>query len=427
MSWNKVVNFALVAFIANIVVLTSSGDAYKILVIFPTGSYSHQRPQLAVSEGLAEAGHQVTIITPNPLKTNNPNVRQIDVNFTYEYMKIFDLSEAIGPYKMLGMVTTYITKVTDGLLTHPEVRSIFENVNKEHYDAVLMEALPYFPLYMAKSIFNSTMVGLATLELMPMMHRAMGNVIHPILHPSFFLDSPSNPSLWDRIHMVYFEIYQQYWEKFDFFKQTDALIQKYFPGTKSTTQSLIKSFDLTIEGITPVLGNVRPLVPNTVQIGFLHIKPPKPLPTHLQKYLDESKTGVIYLSFGSNVKSAHLKPQIRQTLMDTLKRLKYDVLWKYENDTIPGKPDNVRIEKWLPQLDLLAHKNIKLFITQGGLQSMDETIARGVPVVVIPFFADQDANAQKMKNYGMGKRLNVDELTVDKLEANILEVINNPK
>lgn len=427
MSPSKVINLALLSFIICVAVLSSRADSYRILVVFPTGSYSHQRPQQAVSQGLAEAGHHVTIISANPFKTTNPNITQIDVNFTYEYIKIFDLSDPIGPYKMLSLVSTYFTSVADGLLTYPEVMDVYKNLNKEHYDAVITEALPYFPLYMAKSIFNTTLIGLSTLELMPMMHKAMGNAIHPILHPSFFRNAPSNPNLLDRIRMIYFEIYHRYWEIFDFYPANEALIKKYFPSTKSTTQSLMRSIDFMIEGQTPVLGNVRPLVPNTIQIGFLHIKPPQPLPTPLQKYLDESKTGVIYVSFGSNVKSVNLKPEIRRTLMNTLKDLKYDILWKYENDTFPGKPDNVRIEKWLPQLDLLAHKNIKLFITQGGLQSMEETIARGVPVVVIPFFADQDANAEKMKSLGMGKRLNVDELTVDTLKTNILEVIHNPK
>ncbi|XP_063706100.1 UDP-glycosyltransferase UGT5-like [Culicoides brevitarsis] len=407
--------------------LIQNSSSYKILIIFPTGSYSHQRPQQAVSEGLLEAGHQLTILTPNPIKTTNPNVTQVDIKFTYEYLKMFDLSASIDAYEMLSLVATYFTRMTDGLMNHKEFADIVKNVRNEKYDAVIIEALPHFPLFTAKEIFNTTLIGLVTLEMMPMFHRGLGNVIHPILHPSFFTDVPKNPTLWERIGIIHFLIYEMYWEKYDLFPACDSLIKKYFPETSKTSAELAQSLDFVIEGVTPVLGNVRPIVPNTVQVGSLHIKEPKELPSSLKSYLDNSKNGVIYLSFGSNVKSAHLKPEIRKTIMDTLRKLNYDILWKYENDTIEGKPDNVRIEKWLPQIDLLAHPKIKLFITQGGLQSMDETLARGVPVVVIPFFADQDTNAQKMESYGMGKRLDVNHLTVESFEKTILEVINDPK
>lgn len=50
----------------------------------------------------------------------------------------------------------------------------------------------------------------------------------------------------------------------------------------------------------------RPIMPGTVYIGGAHIKPPKPLPNDLQKYLDESKHGVIYFSFGTYVQVADM-------------------------------------------------------------------------------------------------------------------------
>lgn len=36
------------------------------------------------------------------------------------------------------------------------------------------------------------------------------------------------------------------------------------------------------------------------------------------------------------------------------KRLPQRVLWKYENETMENKPDNVMIQKWMPQLDILC-------------------------------------------------------------------------
>jgi glucuronosyltransferase len=45
-----------------------STEAARILRIFPTPSISHQLPFQAIMKALAARGHQVTVISPNPLK-----------------------------------------------------------------------------------------------------------------------------------------------------------------------------------------------------------------------------------------------------------------------------------------------------------------------------------------------------------------------
>lgn len=47
-------------------------------------------------------------------------------------------------------------------------------------------------------------------------------------------------------------------------------------------------------------------MPGLVYIGGAHIKPPRPLPTDLQKFLDESPQGVIYFSLGTVIKGSKM-------------------------------------------------------------------------------------------------------------------------
>ncbi|PSN29408.1 hypothetical protein C0J52_28242 [Blattella germanica] len=51
--------------------LVSSSNGARILGIFPTPSSSHQVPFQTIMRALAARGHQVTIITPDPLKVGS--------------------------------------------------------------------------------------------------------------------------------------------------------------------------------------------------------------------------------------------------------------------------------------------------------------------------------------------------------------------
>lgn len=70
--------------------------------------------------------------------------------------------------------------------------------------------------------------------------------------------------------------------------------------------------------------------------------------------MDDSKEGVVYFSFGSNVFSKNIPPERMKTIMEALAELPFKVLWKFEEEELPGRPSNVRLEKWMPQTDVLS-------------------------------------------------------------------------
>ena len=147
----------------------------------------------------------------------------------------------------------------------------------------------------------------------------------------------------------------------------------------------------------------------------------------MQKYFDESKHGVVFFSLGSHIKSTELPPETKQAILSAFSRIKQDVLWKFEDDTLTNLPKNVKIAKWLPQTDILAQQNLKLFITHGGLFSTTEAVQRGVPIIGIPVAGDQVMNIKFCQDNGYGLMLDLDEVTEDVLFNAITEVVNNPK
>lgn len=92
-----------------------------------------------------------------------------------------------------------------------------------------------------------------------------------------------------------------------------------------------------------------------------------------------------------------------------------------------NKTSNVIIRKWWPQPDVLGHPNVKLYIMQGGLQSLEESIVKQVPMLVMPFIADQYFNSERIANLQIGRTLDIRTLTKNKLKEAILDIIQNPK
>jgi glucuronosyltransferase len=57
----------------------------------------------------------------------------------------------------------------------------------------------------------------------------------------------------------------------------------------------------------------------------------------------------------------------------------------------------LQVKSWLPQQDILAHPNVKLFVTHGGLFSLLEGLYHGTRLVGLPLATDQFANMGRAK------------------------------
>jgi hypothetical protein len=54
------------------------------------------------------------------------------------------------------------------------------------------------------------------------------------------------------------------------------------------------------------------------------------------------------------MKSVLLPEEKQQEILRAFAKVPYKVLWKWENDKLENKPDNVLIRKWFPQNDILG-------------------------------------------------------------------------
>lgn len=87
-------------------------------------------------------------------------------------------------------------------------------------------------------------------------------------------------------------------------------------------------------------------------------------------------------------------------------------------------PKNFIVKNYVPQTEVLKYS--KLFITHGGMNSTNEGLYYGVPLIVIPQSADQPIIAGQVANIGAGIKLQMQSLTASQLREAADHVLNHP-
>jgi len=77
-------------------------------------------------------------------------------------------------------------------------------------------------------------------------------------------------------------------------------------------------------------------------------------------------------------------------------------MWRLRNKDNIEIPDNVLIADWLPQNEILANNNTKLFITHCGSNGQFESVYHAVPMIGFPIYMDQWYNAKRIESKGYG-------------------------
>ncbi|CAH1102050.1 unnamed protein product [Psylliodes chrysocephalus] len=399
-------------------------ECYKILVVFSAASPSHFMLCNALGRGLAKAGHEVTVLSPFRDKNPPKNYREVVLTgFVENKEKVMPLNffelENMHPWLSIYSMMS-VSNTVNETFEHPN----FKKLLNEKFDLIIMEQFVFESLKALSCHFNVPLIMFSIVGANLWSNIDTANPSPPSYIPDLGLSYSSKMNLWERTFnslTVLINIFNNY---LYYYPTQRKFVQKYLPKCanydfNNVSFYLMNSHESTSEPV--------PMVPNMINIGGFHINPPKELPKDLKEYLDNAKDGVIYFSMGSNIQFSKVKPEIRDTLTKTLGKLKQKVLWKCDEDTLHGKPDNVKLGKWFPQSDILAHPNVKLFITHGGLLSTFETIYHGVPVLTLPVFGDQKLNAARMETLGYGIKLTFSAITEPDLTEALNKLLNDPK
>ncbi|KAL1516685.1 hypothetical protein ABEB36_000565 [Hypothenemus hampei] len=405
----------------------TSSLAANILAILPTASFSHQEPFRPLWRELVKRGHNLTLVTTDPMKESLKNFQEIDMSYAYEYLKNYRavdlaINDSVSNYDKGVAVKRAINDAYIHFFRSPEGQNLIHNKRDNKFDLLMVEAnLPAMTVF--SWWYQIPFIGLSTLDCSTQFHESVGNYHHPVITPdgNIYIENPDKPNFWERLNSFIYSFFYKLIFLFRVYPFDRAMLQKFFGETVPHVQDIQNNVSMLFIATNPIFHNARPLMPNTITIGNgMQLTEQKPLE---KKFLDNAREGAIYFSLGSNLREDHLNASTKSQLIQAFSSLPYNVLWKI-NDEFKDLPPNIITRKWFnSQLGILKHPNIKLFITQGGLQSMQEAIYADKPMIGIPFFGDQPRNVNRMVQLGYGLKILKQNITKESVQETILKIM----
>ncbi|PVD38924.1 hypothetical protein C0Q70_01549 [Pomacea canaliculata] len=388
----------------------------KRVVLMPMPTPSHTKYMTHVAQALAQQGHEVWLTMPDYLVKRS----FLDTtNFTIIELTAFPNYEEI---LMEGLAERYFNYQTEDLLVFCRAgrefcdrilknKHIFEQIKTLRPDFFVLDNLAFVKMlaiipyrlgvpfaYLGSSYDVTT-------QRIPIVPCNIPHVMTGFNHHTTFYQRIVNfvlhlyPSLIDQC--VYQDAVSRY-----------APEMPYLP-----IDILIARADIWLVETDHILDYPKPTMPNVKLIGGTATGPGKPLPPQFKDFMDEAQEGVVIVTFGSQV--LNLPKSITQKILNVLTDLPFKSIFR-ANVSSPNS-QKILTSSWIPQNDLLAHPNTRVFVSHCGKNGQYEALYHAVPVVATPLFADQFYNAERMRVRGFSETVDINTVSTDELRTTIVK------
>ncbi|XP_074651035.1 UDP-glucuronosyltransferase 2C1-like [Tubulanus polymorphus] len=411
-------------------------EAAKILLIAP-GSPSHLQQVYVIGKQLVKSGrHEITVLVPkhienSPILTNDkinvltykasPAAERMDTDD--DIQKEWQKTALEGNlWAMLRNLREFNYEACTSFLKDQE---LFAKVKAKNFDFAIIDGISfcrcmYFMAYRLNIPYATVVTVLA-----PDMMSSVLNLpsIREPLTVNAVIGDDEGTFVW-RVKNALKSVMFVLVESFTINQNQFAYLVPERPPT--TVEKLARDSKIWLIDSDSSLDAPQPIMPHVFQVGGLSISKPKQLESKFKAIADKATDSLVLISFGGNVKA--MDDEYYNKIYEALKKLpQFTFIWKIKQHPKENPPKNVHIFDWIPQREILAHKNVVLFITHCGNAGQYEALYSAVPMLGIPFFGDQHSNAIRMFRRGFGQFLDLKTFTTPMLTDMIVEMTLNPR
>lgn len=406
---------------------------YRILGLFPMNIKSCFMMYKNVMKHLAKRGHQVDVISQFPLDKPMSNYTDIYMKAPFDDLVNNFTLEGGDDYNGFNQFKSYGTETgadaCDTILKQDQMQRLLKNPpNDPPYDLIIVEIFTATCTIAFGKHLNVPVIGITT-SVWPWSHSMVGNPENLAISPNTFLNYHNRMNFQQRFYNFLYTLNTHL--ILDYFRSPiDQVTKKYFGSNAPGIKELEQSLALLLVNSHPSLNDPLPRVPAWIEVGGLHVQDDGPeISADHQKWMDESTDGFIYFTFGSMMMIESLPPHVIEIFYKSFAKIApVRIFMKIPRVEMlpPGLPKNVRTFTWISQIKVLKHKNIKAFITHGGLMGTQEAIAYGIPMIGIALFMDQYHNIDRYVQKKIAIRLDYENINEKNLDFALKEMLYNP-
>uniref|UniRef100_A0AC34FSE1 UDP-glucuronosyltransferase n=1 Tax=Panagrolaimus sp. ES5 TaxID=591445 RepID=A0AC34FSE1_9BILA len=304
----------------------------------------------------------------------------------------------------------------------------FEKLKAEKFDLGITELFESCGYGVLKKIGLNKYITTYSSSVFPSSVGLLGVKAHPSYLPGVMGTTTDQMNFPQRIWNFIYYFIESYMIKSMFNSGSEKAIVKHFPDF-SMDDAVADSAFYFVNSDEHV-DFAQPITHKIIYMAGLGKIQSLPLEKKYNDIFDSAKKGVILFSFGSVAQSYRMKAETKKAFLEAFSEFPdINFLWKYEKDEdqIAKGYSNVFTGKWLPQNDILDHPKLLAFISHGGMNSVMEGAAKGVPMICVPLFADQKRNSLMLQRRGMAIKLEKTALTKENIVEKIKEIITNEK
>jgi glucuronosyltransferase len=397
----------------------------KVVIMLSVPHIANVRTHTNVGRALAELGHQPYVLIPHfMMEEKLVNVEGVNVIVYGDYLGNY---EEILSGKMIDKFwRREIEHLSDML---DVARVVQETVKQILSDKVLLDKIravkpelfllshvpPFKNIVILPYIFDVPFAFMSPFNDL----QGYRVPVSPAATPCQMIGVVSPQSFLDRLKMTACNVVLLV---VGLVSANDTMVTEFAPHRPrvSVNELALRAEIYLVEG-DHILDFAKPELPNLKLIGCTAPGSGKPLKDPFKKFVEGSKQGVAVVTFGSSV--VNIPVDVAQKMAAAFLQQDLDVVWR--TNYTSTNPTKVFTSEWIPQNDILAHANTKLFVSHCGANGQYEALYHGVPMLCLPLFGDQTYNAKRSTAKGLGLDASILDISATQLAELMREVAGN--
>ncbi|GJQ84872.1 hypothetical protein Trydic_g18400, partial [Trypoxylus dichotomus] len=347
-----------------------NGDSANILAIAPLGARSHYNIMEKLLRKLAVRGHEVDVVTHFPSRTPTPRYNEFSVRgslpILINNMTIEDVKDKKIIQQLFLVINSTGPRVCEAIFNTKVAQELRNSTKK--YDLLITHYLATNCMLGFAHLFAVPSIAVITSVNLPWISSLIGLPDNPAYIPNYFTTLLPKMDFTERLFNTLAYVITKIGYEIRSNTPSEVIAKKFFGPQLPDLDDLGKNISLVLVNSHFSIHQSRPVVPNFVEVCGLHISENGTLTKHFKESMETDSKGVIYMSFGSMVATESFSEEVLTAFFNVFERLPYKILWKASRERFPKHlklPTNIQFEPWMPQMEILCHPKVKLFISHG--------------------------------------------------------------